>query len=182
MGLKAIKILSHLLLILIPLKANALTVTSQWQEWESYLFLFIATVIFITLFGFIFRNRVWSPNRPDPRLALLWRHVPDIITEIDCDGVILSVNRPAAGLVEDLIGHSSFEFLTEEGQRVFSTALNEAITQRSPQRYELEINLYEEGITWIDNRIIPIIEDLKIVSLLVITSDITEQKKHIKYC
>ena len=177
MGLKAIKILSHLLLILIPLKANALTVTSQWQEWESYLFLFIATVIFITLFGFIFRNRVWSPNRPDPRLALLWRHVPDIITEIDCDGVILSVNRSAAGLVEDLIGHSSFEFLTEEGQRVFSTALNEAITQRSPQRYELEINLYEEGTTWIDNRIIPIIDDLKIISLLVITSDITEQKK-----
>jgi PAS domain S-box-containing protein len=177
MGLKAIKILSRLLLILMPLKVNALTVTSQWQESESYLFLILTTVTLIIFFGFLYRNRGWNSNRPDPRLALLWRHVPDIITEIDCDGVILSINRTTTGFVEeDLVGHSSLEFLTEEGQRVFTAALKEAIDQQAPQRYELELNTQGLGTSWIDNRIIPIIDDLKIVSLLVITSDITEQK------
>lgn len=167
------------LMLFMPYKANALTVTSQWQGAEIY-FLFFAALV-IVLVGFIYRYR--SSHSADPRLGLLWGNVPDIITEIDCEGEILSVNRTAKGFTSsDLIGHSSFEFLTAEGKRVFSTALHDAIDQRKPQRYELElksseVGSSEVGSTWIDNRIIPIIDNLNIVSLLVITSDITEQKQ-----
>jgi PAS domain S-box-containing protein len=184
MGQKAINTVKAVagfgsLILLTPYKAYALTVTSQWQGSEIY-FLFFAVLV-IVFAGFIYRYRMASS--PDPRLALLWGNVPDIITEIDCEGGILSVNRTAKGFTsKDLIGHSSFEFLTTEGKQVFFTALHNAIDQRMPQRYELEIKSTKVGSTeadstWTDNRIIPIIDNLKIVSLLVITSDITKQKK-----
>lgn len=163
-------------MILIPLKASALTVTSQWQQLEIFIFS-IAGVLLIVFLGCIYHYRVKFFNSPDPRLGLLWSHVPDIITEIDCEGIILTINRTAKGFTEsDVIGRSSLDFLTEEGKSVFSTALQDAIVQRAPQRYELELNVTDIGSTWISNRIIPIIDNLKIVSLLVITTDITEQK------
>jgi PAS domain S-box-containing protein len=184
MGQRAINPLSAikglvLLIFITPIKANALTVTSHWQGAEIYVLFLV--VLLIAFMGFVYRYR--KANSPDPRLALLWANVPDIITEIDCEGIILSVNRTAEGFTEvDLIGHSSSEFLTLKGQQIFLAALNDAIDQRKPQRYELEMentqeNRIEADTTWIDNRIIPIIDDLNIVSLLVITSDITEQKK-----
>lgn len=176
MGLKVIKTLSRLLLTLIPLEASALTVTSQWQGPETTMFLILAALI-IPLLGFIYHYRARVSASPDPRLALLWSHVPDIITEIDIEGIILTVNRAVKGFAKNkLVGHSSFEFLTEEGKTVFAIALQDAIDQRIPQSYDLEITATDGSRTWIANRIIPIIDNLKIISLLVITTDITEQK------
>jgi PAS domain S-box-containing protein len=177
MGQKVIKALC--LLLMIPLQANALTVSSQWHS-EEVCFLIFA-VLSAIIIGLIYLYR--TMNSPDPRLALLWGNVPDMITEIDCEGTILSVNRTAEGFSKrDLIGHSSVEFLTTEGKQVFTSALHDAIDQRKPQRYELEMkgagaNSNGTESAWIANRIIPIIDNVKIVSLLVITSDITEQKK-----
>ncbi len=151
-----------------------LTVTPIWQE-SGLLLIFIVILSMLILMVYLYQKKVIST---DPRLALLWRHVPDIITEIDSKGRILTINRAALGFNEaDLIGHSSFEFLTPEGQKVFARALDIAINQREPHSYELEINNELSGTLWISNRIIPIIEDRKIVTLLVITTDITEQKQ-----
>jgi PAS domain S-box-containing protein len=164
----------RLLLMSFPFKAYALTVTPQWQGVEIY-FLLLAMLLAV-LIVFIYRYR--NSNSPDPRLALLWSHVPDIITEIDSDGIILSVNRTVEDFTEtDVIGHSSFEFLSAEGEVVFAKVLKDAIDQQEPQRYELEIKSETSSSTWMENRIIPIVENLKIISLLVITTDITEQKK-----
>lgn len=151
-----------------------LTVTPIWQE-SGLLLIFVVILSMLILMVYLFQKKVTST---DPRLALLWRHVPDIITEIDSKGRILTINRATLGFNEaDLIGHSSFEFLTPEGQKVFASALDIAINQREPRSYELEVNNDVAGTLWISNRIIPIIEDRKIVTLLVITTDITEQKQ-----
>jgi PAS domain S-box-containing protein len=182
------------LLLVLPFGANALTISQVWQDSDSYFLILVALigVVLAMLAASIYRHR--SMNQPDPRLALLWGHVPDIITEVDCEGKILTVNRTAKGFTEaDVIGHSSFEFLSPEGKKIFAKALQDAIDQRKPQRYELELqsagnssekstwNNAEKHIdidsVWISNRIIPIVENLKIMSLLVITTDITEQKK-----
>lgn len=173
MVLKVIKALIVLLAIGFSFSVQALTVTPVWQGTEIFLFL----VLFCAVCLLIYRSLRQSSSSPDPRLALLWRHVPDIITEIDCDGIILTVNHAVEGFSQkDLIGRSSFDFLTEEGQRVFSKSLQKAIENQEVQRYELNIVSPEGASVWISNRIVPIIEHQKIVSLLIITTDITEQK------
>jgi len=166
--------LLRLLLMSFPFKAYALTVTPQWQGLEIYFLLF--AILLAVLIGFIYRYR--NSNSPDPRLALLWSHVPDIITEIDSDGIILTVNRTVEGFTEtDVIGHSSFEFLSPEGEVIFAKALEDAIDQQAPQRYEIELKSETSSSIWMENRIVPIVKNLKIISLLVIATDITEQKK-----
>jgi PAS domain S-box-containing protein len=167
-----------------------LTVTQVWQDSDLY---FLILVIFIgtalaMLVASVYRYK--SVNQADPRLALLWGYVPDVITEIDYEGKILTVNRAVNGFIEaDVIGHSIFEFLSPEGKNIFSKSLQDAIDKKEPQRYELELNNAEKILeyssekctdidsVWVSNRIIPIIDNLKIISLLVITTDITEQKK-----
>lgn len=173
MDQRVINILRFLLMSF-PLKAYALTVTPQWQGVEIYFLLF--AILLAVLIGFIYRYR--NSSSPDPRLALLWSHVPDIITEIDSDGIILTVNRTVEGFTEaDVIGHSSFEFLSPEGEVIFTKALKDAINQQEPQRYELELKSETSSSIWMENRIIPIVKNTKIISLLVIATDITEQKK-----
>lgn len=167
-----------------------MTVTQVWQDSDLY---FLILVIFIgtalaMLVASVYRYK--SVNQADPRLALLWGYVPDVITEIDYEGKILTVNRAVNGFIEaDVIGHSIFEFLSPEGKNIFSKSLQDAIDKKEPQRYELELNNAEKILeyssekctdidsVWVSNRIIPIIDNLKIISLLVITTDITEQKK-----
>jgi len=174
MVLKVIKGFIALLAISFSFAAQALTVIPVWQGTEFILFL----ALFSAVCFFVIRSFRQDPSTPDPRLALLWRHVPDIITEIDCDGIILSVNHAVEGFTqEDLVGRSSFEFLTEEGHQVFSTSLKKAIESRQVQSYELNIVNSDNTSVWISNRIVPIIERQKIVTLLVITTDISEQKK-----
>lgn len=170
---KAIKTLVALFALGVSLAAHGLTVSPVWQGIDLAVLL-IGAVVFVLLVFFIYINK---EKTVDPRLALLWGHVPDIITEIDIEGRILSVNRTAKGFREsDVVGHSSFEFLTPEGSKVFSNALQQSIESRQPQSYELEIILADSSSMWISNRIIPIVESLKILSLLVIATDITEQK------
>lgn len=167
-----------------------MTVTQVWQDSDLY---FLILVIFIgialvMLVASVYRYK--SVNQADPRFALLWGYVPDVITEIDYEGKILTVNRAVNGFIEaEVIGHSIFEFLSPEGKNVFSKSLQDAIDKKEPQRYELELKNAAKNLeyssekctdidsVWISNRIIPIIDNLKIISLLVITTDITEQKK-----
>jgi PAS domain S-box-containing protein len=170
---KAIRALAAFFAAGVSMAAHGLVVSPVWQDTDIYILLAVV-LAFISWLLFLYFSKEQSA---DPRLALLWGHVPDIITEIDCEGRILTVNRAAKGFREsDLIGHSSFEFLTLEGQQVFSQALQQAIDSKQPQNYELEINLENSSSMWISNRIVPIIENLKIHSLLVITTDITQQK------
>lgn len=167
-----------------------MTVTQVWQDSDLY---FLILVIFIgialvMLVASVYRYK--SVNQADPRFALLWGYVPDVITEIDYEGKILTVNRAVNGFIEaEVIGHSIFEFLSPEGKNIFSESLQDAIDKKEPQRYELELKNAAKNLeyssekctdidsVWISNRIIPIIDNLKIISLLVITTDITEQKK-----
>lgn len=170
---KAIKTLAAFFAAGVSMAAHGLVVSPVWQGIDLFILLAVV-VVFISWLIFLYFNK---EKTVDPRLALLWGNVPDIITEIDCEGQILTVNRAAKGFREsDLIGHSSFEFLTPEGQQVFSQALQNAIDSKQPQHYELEINPVDTPSMWISNRIVPIIENLKIISLLVITTDITQQK------
>lgn len=170
---KVTKVVAAVFAVSFSFAAYGLTVTPVWQSADSVL-IFAGLLSIILLILFVYQRKEVPP---DPRLALLWRNVPDIITEIDTDGTILTVNRTAKGFKEsDLVGHSSFEFLSSEGQLVFSKALQDAINLREPQAYELELSNPDAETIWISNRIIPVIENLKITSLLIITSDITEQK------
>ncbi len=171
---KVTKIVAAIIAVSFSYTAYGLTVTPVWQG-VDLIMIFSGILSVILLVLFLYRKKDVAP---DPRLELLWCHVPDIITEIDCEGTILTVNRTAPGFREsDLIGQSSFDFLTPEGKKVFDQALQSAVNQREPQSYELEISNDEAGVVWISNRIIPVIENMKIVSLLVITTDISKQKQ-----
>lgn len=111
-----------------------------------------------------------------------WRsfaeQVPDVIARINSDYTIAFINRESGGYVpESLIGmpaaalyrqpqHQSL--LRESMKTVFQTG--EAVS------YEIEENVGEHR-TWHINRVGPIYHDDKVVALILISTDITEQKQ-----
>lgn len=174
MDRKAIKYLILFSSVIYSTGAQAVVVTPVWQN-THFFFYFLATASFLTAAFFFARKKQTTPNF---KQALLWRNVPDIITEIDIEGTILSINKVAPGFVEkDVIGQSSFDFLADKDKEIFSKALDAAITSHQVQRYEIEVITPEGDTLYMFNRIVPNLIKRKIVSLLVITTDITEQKQ-----
>lgn len=178
MDQKVIKYPSVLLFILHSPGALAVVVTPVWQGLDLTVYALLV-VLLCTVLYLLFINRTRQKHASlDQYQALLWRNVPDIITEIDVEGVILSVNRIMDGFTEkDVIGKSSLDFLSPQNQQIFSAALINALTSHEVQCYELEISGSEGRSIFISSRIVPNFIKRKIVSLLVITTDITDQKR-----
>lgn len=111
-----------------------------------------------------------------------WRsfaeQVPDVIARINSDYMIAFINRESGGYEpESLTGVPAIKLypqpqhqslLYETMKTVFETG--EAIS------YEIEENI-DEHRTWHINRIGPIYQDSKVVALILISTDITEQKQ-----
>jgi PAS domain S-box-containing protein len=173
MGLILIKALFTFYISIISGYAEALS-TEPISHAVDYVTVILLILLSVTVIFLFYSLR---QKGQDPRLALLWSHVPDIITEVDLDGKILTINRLMEGFsYSDVIGHSSFEFLTDEGKSVFANALATAQDELRPQCYELSIIKEDGSSAWISNTIVPVIVKQKIISLLVIVTDISEQK------
>jgi len=173
MGLILIKTLFSFFIFIISGYAEALS-TKPIVPNNDYIMitLLLALILLVCVLLYYQRQKIQYK-----RLALIWRNFPDIITEIDCDGKILTTNRLIDGFsYNDVIGHSSFEFITDEGRAIFSNALAAAQEELKSQRYELEIIKEDGSSTWISNTIVPIIVKQKVMSLLVIVTDINDQK------
>ncbi|WP_420590235.1 response regulator [Bacterioplanoides sp.] len=138
----------------------------------------LMALLCVTIAGFLQRARkeLEQVNKERQRFVLLWKHLPDIVTEIDCDGRILDVNNIINGYERKrLIGSLSTDHLSPEFAEVFLARLKSAIETRQPQSYEMSIPVADGSRAVLSNQLIPVVVDNELQNLLVISTDVTEQ-------
>ena len=111
------------------------------------------------------------------RFRILWQHLPDVITEIDREGRILDVNHLFDGFtLEDVAGKPSVDFLPQDQALQFTQCLKTAVRKHTSQSFEITLRDQQGHINYLRNQLIPLSSYREIQSLLVISTDITEQK------
>lgn len=110
-----------------------------------------------------------------------WRSLvesaPDIISTLDLEYTLQFINRipPAADVtVEDVVGKSIFEFLTEEHHNGFRQACRQVIDTGEVAGYEIQGRL---SGNWYASCIGPIIRDGKMVGFVMTSTDISTRKQ-----
>jgi PAS domain S-box-containing protein len=112
-------------------------------------------------------------RRSQGQLEAIVQHSPDHILEVDAEGTILSLNRPAPELtLEDLLGKKLFEFAPVEYHESFRQALRTVFEEGRPRSIEVAAEI---GRVYV-NHFAPVFDDArKVRKALVIASDITER-------
>ncbi|MCH2039386.1 MAG: response regulator [Saccharospirillaceae bacterium] len=146
--------------------------------WQLSTLLIALLCVFIAGFLQRARRELEQVNKERQRFALLWKHLPDIVTEIDSAGRILDVNHILNGYErENLIGTLSTEHLSPEFAQAFLARLRSAVESHQPQSYEMSVPVPGGGRVLLSNQLVPVVVDNELQSLLVISTDITEQIK-----
>ena len=158
-----------------PTTAHAVMVTSHSFLSTTHLMLLLGCLTVAGIMGaFFWRHHNRVRNQASEHLNILWRYLPDLVTEISHDGTVRKVNRAMTGhSVGDMIGRDGAELLSEGAKSEFTEAVKMALSERQAQKYQAEIVNPEGRKYWVENRIIPINDRSNDPSLLVITSDLS---------
>jgi PAS domain S-box-containing protein len=111
-----------------------------------------------------------------------WRSMtensPDYILILDRDGNIQFINRTVPDLSKDeVLGTSIYKYVTEEYRAEMKKCFERVLKTGKPDMYEVA-RMGSDGIERrFESRVGPIIDDDKIMSLIVSSTDITERKK-----
>lgn len=182
-GLQVIARLVSVLMIFWSTRVSALQVQSIQLETEGELMsAWIWAVVALGLIGvawliFFVRRTYLNLIKDQAKMQAIWSNIPDVLTEVDKDGVILALNQTLSAdtPVESIVGTSSFAYLNEEGKALFRQHLQQAFNTGHLCQYELTVQV--NGQTrFIHNRITPIITDNE-TRALVISSDVTRYKE-----
>lgn len=142
--------------------------------WLSIAFgLVLLGVIVVVVYG---RKVYRDLTKDNAKMQLIWSSLPDALTEVDGDGVILAVNHPLFPdpRFEFTVGTSHYAYLNEEGKALFRLHLNQALSTGHMSQYELVVQLHGQT-RYTQNRITPLAMGLQ-KKALVMTSDITRYK------
>lgn len=121
------------------------------------------------------------PGEPEQRLAgddARWRalvaHLPDNVTEVDLEGRILATNRVPAGLdPAQVLGQPFDAWMPEPARPVFREALAACIASGRPLARRGRADRPNGEPAWWLARFVPVVEDGKVVHVIVIASDVT---------
>ena len=110
-----------------------------------------------------------------------WRSLvesaPDIISTLDLDYRLQFINRIPAGVdltIEDVIGKSVFDFLTDDHHDGFRQACQQVIETGEVAGYEIQGRISRN---WYASWIAPIKRDDKLVGFVMTSTDITNRKQ-----
>ena len=110
-------------------------------------------------------------------LRLLAENLPDFVLIIDREARIRYVNRVLTDVqLEGLIGASAYAFSEELYQQEWKDNLALALESGKPVRFETRARLLSAASAWYETRLVPIVADGRIDSLLLVSHDITERR------
>lgn len=117
-------------------------------------------------------------QREKDRADILWKHFPGVVAEIRPDGTIMSagtgIQTPGADRL--IKGEQVQSFLSGNALSTFSQRLKDAVVSRQPVSYCLSIDA-DDTTVHLRNELVPIVRDGRVISLLIISSDISELKE-----
>jgi len=125
------------------------------------------------------RQRMFDALRTsEAKFRSLVENVPDIIVNINQEGVITFINRTIGERQpENLIGEPATQFHTQvQYQVLLKESMERVFNTGETFSYESE-EATEGGMQWKINRLGGIKQDKKVVALILISTDITEQKQ-----
>jgi len=110
-----------------------------------------------------------------------WRslvsNAPDIVFSADLDGKIEYINTTLSGIpVDDVIGKTVFDFTPKNYHDIIKGTIERVIQTGEADMYELKLENPNGKPSWFSNRIGPIMQNGNVISLLFISSDITDRK------
>ncbi|MDE0087262.1 MAG: PAS domain S-box protein [Candidatus Poribacteria bacterium] len=110
-----------------------------------------------------------------------WRSLvesaPDIIVTLDLDYQLQFINRVPTGVdltIEDIVGESVFDFLTDEHHDGFRKACQQVIETGEVAGYEIQGRISQN---WYASWIAPIKRDDKLVGFIMTSTNITDRKQ-----
>jgi PAS domain S-box-containing protein len=111
-----------------------------------------------------------------------WRslveNAPNIIMLIDCDKRIQFINHVVSGFgIEDIIGRSIYDFIQPEYHDVARGTIDRVFQTGEADSYEIVGSGPDGSISWYETKVGSIKHDGQVISVIQITSDITERKR-----
>jgi PAS domain S-box-containing protein len=114
----------------------------------------------------------------EERVRSLVESAQDFIQTVDRDGKILSINRVLPQYrMEEVIGSSSYGYVSEEHGKVMRAALERVFQTGQPGQYELAGPGPGGRTSWYASRISPLIRGGKVVAATIIATDITARRE-----
>ncbi len=105
----------------------------------------------------------------------LAKNAPNLITIVDPDGNIQFINRSATG--KEAIGTSIYEYIQPEYYDIVKRTIKRVSDTGEPGSYEVRAVNQQGAISWFETQVGPITQGEKTVSLLLISTDISERKQ-----
>ncbi len=116
----------------------------------------------------------------EERLSFLLENIPDFVITVDHNHKILMINRGIPGIItaEQAIGTELFNYVEPAHHEIMRESLEKVFQTGMPERYEV-LGMGPEGpdTAWYETRVSPNKLDGQVISVTLISSDITERKK-----
>jgi PAS domain S-box-containing protein len=116
----------------------------------------------------------------EERLRSLLENIPDFVITVDHNHKILMINRGIPGIVtvEQAIGTEVYNYVEPAHHEIMKESLEKVFQTGMPERYEV-LGMGPEGpdTAWYETRVSPNKLDGQVISVTLISSDITKRKK-----
>jgi PAS domain S-box-containing protein len=128
-------------------------------------------------------DRVSDLQAIEARLRSVTNNAPAWILSVDAEGTIEFINRTHGYLSqEEVVGSSVYTWQPPEHHVKVRAALDRVFSTGKPDRYEtVALGEREGDAAWYESNVAPVVIDDKIVSAIIIASDVTEQKRAQQY-
>ncbi len=107
----------------------------------------------------------------------LTENTDDIVMIVDSEGIIQYINRTIPPYTpEGTIGKTVYEYVPREQHDTLRSSLKKAFEMGVPLSYVVSSNIPKIGTVWFETKIVPVKDDEKTVSAILMSIDITELK------
>ena len=115
-----------------------------------------------------------------PLLRSLTEHSTDVIMILDMETRIRFINRTAAGISsEQVLGTRAYDWVSEDQHPAMRQCFEDALERRMGGRYDTVYTRNDGEILYFDSRVVPIIHDDVVLGLVLISSNITDNRKSV---
>ncbi|MBE3136899.1 MAG: PAS domain S-box protein [Thermoplasmata archaeon] len=114
----------------------------------------------------------------DEKWTSLTRNTNDIIMIVDNQGILQYINKTLPPYTpKETIGKTIYEYVPKDHYDIISNSLTKVFKTGEQNNFEVFSNIPKIGIIWFSTKVVPIKRDGAITDVILISTDITEQKR-----